>query len=189
MLMFDKHFEEVSKPLDCVHLNLVGPISPASNSGFGYFLTIVDQATSFKVIRLLKLKSDAFEHFIIIKNCLESLHDQKVKILVSNQGGEFVNAKFKNLAQTDGFIHILSPAKTPQHNGFSARANCAIIEKARCLLNGTNLPKKHWVDAVKNATFLSNRIPTPSRSNLSPYATWRGLPPGLKDFVSSAVEP
>ncbi|MBW0579494.1 hypothetical protein O181_119209 [Austropuccinia psidii MF-1] len=180
MLLFDKHFEEVSQPLDRVHLNLVGPLFPASNSGFQYFLTIVDQATSFETIHLLKLKSDAFEQLDIVKNHMESIHDQKLKTLVSDQGGEFVNDKFKKLAKTDGFVHILSPAETPQHNGFSERANSTIIEKARCLLNGSNLPKRYWAEEIKTATFLSNLIGTPSRNNISPYASWKGLPPRIK---------
>ncbi|MBW0537864.1 hypothetical protein O181_077579 [Austropuccinia psidii MF-1] len=81
---------------------------------------------------------------------MESLHDKKLKTLVSDQGGEFVNAKSKNLAKTDSFVHILAPAKTPQHNEFSERANWTIIEKARCLLNRSNLPKKYWAEAIKN---------------------------------------
>ncbi|MBW0569103.1 hypothetical protein O181_108818 [Austropuccinia psidii MF-1] len=50
LLPFKDQFEQVSLPLDCIHINLVGPISPPSISGFRYFLTIVDQATSFKTI-------------------------------------------------------------------------------------------------------------------------------------------
>ncbi|MBW0534400.1 hypothetical protein O181_074115 [Austropuccinia psidii MF-1] len=121
-----------------------------------------------------------FEEFVLVKNRMESLHDRKLKTLVSDQGGEFVNAKFKNLAKSDGFVHILSPTETPQHNGFSERANRTIIEKARCLLNGSNLPKRYWSEAMKTATFLSNLIPTPSRNNISPYASWKGLPPRIK---------
>ncbi|MBW0556392.1 hypothetical protein O181_096107 [Austropuccinia psidii MF-1] len=111
---------------------------------------------------------------------MESLHDQKLKTLVSDQGGEFVNDKFKKLSKTDGFVHILSPAETPQHNGFLERANRMIIEKARCLLNGSNLPKTYWEEAIKTAAFLSNLIPTPPRNNISPYAAWKGLPPRIK---------
>ncbi|MBW0537044.1 hypothetical protein O181_076759 [Austropuccinia psidii MF-1] len=52
------HFEAVKQPLDFLHLDLVGPISPPSISGHFFFLTIVDQLTSFKVVRFLKNKSD-----------------------------------------------------------------------------------------------------------------------------------
>ncbi|MBW0489289.1 hypothetical protein O181_029004 [Austropuccinia psidii MF-1] len=62
-LPFKDHFEPAHLPLDCVHIDLVGPISPPSISGCKYILTIVDQATSFKIVCFLKNKSDAFHHF------------------------------------------------------------------------------------------------------------------------------
>ncbi|MBW0510760.1 hypothetical protein O181_050475 [Austropuccinia psidii MF-1] len=46
---FNNHFEHANLPLDCIHINLVGPISPPSVSGFRYFLTVIDQFTSSKV--------------------------------------------------------------------------------------------------------------------------------------------
>ncbi|MBW0536664.1 hypothetical protein O181_076379 [Austropuccinia psidii MF-1] len=91
-----------SHPLDCVHLDLVGPITPSSVSGFCYFLTIVDQATSFKIVQLLKHKSDAFDQFVIVKKEMETLHDRLLKKLVSDRGGEFLNEKFKKLLETHG---------------------------------------------------------------------------------------
>ncbi|MBW0501922.1 hypothetical protein O181_041637 [Austropuccinia psidii MF-1] len=180
ILPFKDHFGDVSQPPDCVHLDLVGPISPASISGFRYFLTIVDQATSFNIVCLPKLKSDAFYQFVIVKNLIENLNDQKIKTIVSDHGGEFVNDKFKKLANTNDFIHILSPPETPQHHGFAERANKTIIKKARCILNFSNLPKRYWAEAINTAIFLSNLIPTPSRSNHSPYFIWKGLPPRIR---------
>ncbi|MBW0491793.1 hypothetical protein O181_031508, partial [Austropuccinia psidii MF-1] len=124
--------------------------------------------------------NDHFGDFLIVKNHIENLHDRIIKTVVSDRGGEFVNNQFKKLAETNGFLHILSPPETPQHNGFAERANQTIIEKARCILNRSNLPKRYWAEAVNTATFLSNLIPTPSRSNNSPYAIWKGLPPRIK---------
>ncbi|MBW0473077.1 hypothetical protein O181_012792 [Austropuccinia psidii MF-1] len=49
-ISFNRHFEWANKPVDCVHINLVGPISPSSLSGNRYFLTIVDQSTPFKIV-------------------------------------------------------------------------------------------------------------------------------------------
>ncbi|MBW0509712.1 hypothetical protein O181_049427 [Austropuccinia psidii MF-1] len=39
-LPFNDQFDPVQQPLDCVHIDLVGPISPMSISGFRYFLTM-----------------------------------------------------------------------------------------------------------------------------------------------------
>ncbi|MBW0483591.1 hypothetical protein O181_023306 [Austropuccinia psidii MF-1] len=153
-----------------------------SVSGCRYFLTIVDQATSFKIVKFIKNKSDAFNQFVIAKKAMENLHNQTLKKLVSDCGGEFMNSQFTLLAESQGFVHIFSPAKTPQHNGFLERRNRTILEKARCLLNSSNRPSHYWAEAVNTSTFLCNIVPTPSRHNLSPYILWRGLPPRIKQL-------
>jgi hypothetical protein len=58
-LPFKGHFIPTEKSLEVVHGNLVGPISPASNGGARYFLTLVDQHTGFMNVNLLSEKSDA----------------------------------------------------------------------------------------------------------------------------------
>ncbi|MBW0481185.1 hypothetical protein O181_020900 [Austropuccinia psidii MF-1] len=169
-----------SKPLDCVHLDLVGPIHPASNSGFQYFLTIVDQATSFKITCLLKQKSEAYDQFIIVKRMMENLHDHSIKKLVLDRGGELLNEKFKKLSEEQGFTHFFSPPETPKHNGFAERANQTILEKAWCMLSTSNLPSCYWAEAVNTATLLSNFTPTPSRMNNCLFALWKNTGPQVK---------
>ncbi|MBW0538230.1 hypothetical protein O181_077945 [Austropuccinia psidii MF-1] len=133
-LPFKGHFTEVAEPLECLHLDFVGPITPTSKSGYCYFLTMVDQHTSFKITKFLKHKSDVFNEFVIQQKLLENLHDRKIKKIVTDSGGEFVNQKFKDLANTCGFTHVVAPPYTPEYNGFAERANRTILDKARCLL-------------------------------------------------------
>ncbi|MBW0505588.1 hypothetical protein O181_045303 [Austropuccinia psidii MF-1] len=175
-LPFSHHFEPVSHPLDAIHLDLVGPISPQSNSGFRFFLTIVDQASSYKIVKFLRKKSDSFDQFLVAKNYMENWHSKKIKKIISNRGGEFLNQKFSNLAVKNGIIHTYSPPETPEHNGYSERANRTILEKARCLINSSNLPTNYWAEAVNTATFISNLLPTPSRDNISPHVLWKNTP-------------
>ncbi|MBW0564238.1 hypothetical protein O181_103953 [Austropuccinia psidii MF-1] len=117
------HFVEVTKPLDCLHLDIVGPIPPPSTSGHRYFLTIVDQYTSYKIIRFLKNKSEVFDEFVSQKTLIENTQDRKVKRILTNGGGEFVNHQFRSLASQSGFIHSVSPLYTPENNGFAEHAN------------------------------------------------------------------
>ncbi|MBW0562211.1 hypothetical protein O181_101926 [Austropuccinia psidii MF-1] len=179
-LPFKGHFTEAIKPLDCLHLDVVGPISPPSKYGYRYFLTIIYQHTSFKITRFLKQKSEVFGEFVIQQKYLENLHDRKVKKLVTDGGGEFVNQNFKELADTCGMIHIVSPPYTPEHNGFSERANKTTLDKARCLLINSNLPNQSWAEAIRTATFLTNVIPTASRKNYSPWFLWNNTSPKIK---------
>ncbi|MBW0499101.1 hypothetical protein O181_038816, partial [Austropuccinia psidii MF-1] len=130
-------------------------------------------------MHLLPFK-DQFEQFVLVKKAMENFHDRTLKRLVSDRGGEFLNHQFQRLSEECGFKHLMSPAETPQHNGFAERANRTILEKARCLLNGSNLLSTYWAEAVNTATLLSNLTPTPSRVNRSPYSLWKGSPPTIK---------
>ncbi|MBW0579140.1 hypothetical protein O181_118855 [Austropuccinia psidii MF-1] len=175
-LPFSNHFEQSHLPLDCVHIELVGPISPPSVLGFQYFLTIIDQLTSFKIFQFLKSKLDAFSQFLLIKKSMENHHDRTLKKLVSYCGGEFVNVNFNDLSRDCGFKHVFAPPETPQQNGFSERENRTILEKACCMLGASNIPRSYWAEAVNTATILSNILPTPSRLNKSPYTLWTEEP-------------
>jgi hypothetical protein len=66
-LPFRGHFDPTLHPLHTVHANLVGPITPATNSGCCYFLTLVDQHTGYISITLLKKKSCATKAILDFK--------------------------------------------------------------------------------------------------------------------------
>ncbi|MBW0488376.1 hypothetical protein O181_028091 [Austropuccinia psidii MF-1] len=178
-LPFTHHFTSVNSPMDTIHIDVVGPITPESVSGFRFLLTIVDQATSFKIIKFLKRKSDSFDQFVIAKTHMENWHNRKIRKLVSDRGGEFLNQRFEALANECGFVHIFAPPETPEHNGFSERANRTILEKARCLMSPTNLPNRYWAEAINTAVFLSNLSPTLSRDGKSPQFLWSSISPNL----------
>ncbi|MBW0514049.1 hypothetical protein O181_053764, partial [Austropuccinia psidii MF-1] len=114
--------------------------------------------------------------------------NQAIKILglppssSTNRGGEFENKNFAELAASCGFVHLFAPTSTPEHNGFAERANCTILNKARCLLLTSKLPRSYWAGAVNTALFLSNLMPTPSRDNLSPFWAWSSKPSRIKSL-------
>ncbi|MBW0563824.1 hypothetical protein O181_103539, partial [Austropuccinia psidii MF-1] len=108
--------------------------------------------------------------------------DRKLKKLISERGGEFLNKISQLLAKEHGFIHRLSPPETPQHNGFAERSNQTILEKAKCLLGSCNLPAEYWADAINTAIFLSNLTPTRSRKNKLPHYLWTGQEPRLRQL-------
>ncbi|KAA1120908.1 hypothetical protein PGTUg99_050100 [Puccinia graminis f. sp. tritici] len=156
LIPFSSHFSPTQFTLQRLHMDLVGPINPPSVSGFKYFLTIVNQYSSFKFVRFLKAKSDTFEEFKRFVNLVENLQDHSIKEVVSDQGGEFVNKKFAQFAAKKGILQVFSPAETPELNGFAERANHTILDKARCLLLTSSLPNTYWAEAVNAATFISN---------------------------------
>ncbi|MBW0469526.1 hypothetical protein O181_009241 [Austropuccinia psidii MF-1] len=95
---FKDKFEHVSLPLDCVHLDLVGPISPPSAGGSRYFLIIVNQFTSYKMTLMLKSKSKTFDQFFVVKNLMENYQQQTIKT-VHNGFAEHANWTILNKAK------------------------------------------------------------------------------------------
>ncbi|MBW0476694.1 hypothetical protein O181_016409 [Austropuccinia psidii MF-1] len=128
-LPFKHNFDYVANHLYCAQIDVVGPILPSSVSGNPYFLIIVDQATSFKIVRLLKNKSKAFKQFIIVKAYIEI------------------------------FMTVLSRNWSPilEHKGYAKCTNRTILDKTRCLINGSGLPKRYWAEALNTAVLLISK--------------------------------
>jgi transposase InsO family protein len=114
----------------------------------------------------------------VFANLVENLQNLKIKEIVSDQGGEFISNLFKSFCADRGILQTFSPADTPEHNGFAERANHTILDKARCLLLTSKLPKNYWAEAINTSTFISNLSATPSR-NSSPYQLWIELSPPI----------
>jgi hypothetical protein len=61
-----------TKPLEIVHTYLVGPTRTKGLNGEQYFMLLVDDYTRMTVVFFLKKKSEAFEHFKIYKELVET---------------------------------------------------------------------------------------------------------------------
>ena len=48
---------------------------------------------------------------------------------------------------------------SPESNGISERLNRTLLDMARTMLFGANLPSKLWTEAVSTAVYLKNRLP------------------------------
>lgn len=80
-----------------------------------------------------------------------------------------------NYLKKFGIQHQLTVAYTPEQNGVAERANRTICEKARSMLQDSNLPKRFWAEAVHHAVYLKkNRSPTIAVKNMTPEGKWSG---------------
>jgi transposase InsO family protein len=122
-----------TQPLQVIHSDLVGPITPATNGGARYFLKLVNQYSGHISTKILRHKSNALE---AIKFYIAYVKCQK---LMKNGGREFVSrALFESLTQA-GIQHKVLPPYTPQLNGFADRSNHRIIKMTHTLLLQANM--------------------------------------------------
>lgn len=116
-------------------------------------------------------KSDVLNVFHTFKLQIENLFSLKIKTFRSDGGGEFMSNQFQRLLQTNGIVHQISYAYTPEQNGCAERKHRNIVETGLALLFKAHMPAKFWVDAFLNVVYLINRMPMQSLRFSSYWAT------------------
>ena len=172
-------YSRAKKPLELIHTDVCGPISPSSLGKNNYFLLFIDDFSRKTWVYFLKQKSEVFEAFKTFKAAVENESGQKIKALRSDRGGEFTSKEFQEFCATSGIRRFLTVPRSPQQNGIAERKNRTILDMARSMLKSKHLPKEFWAEAVDTAVYLSNRSPTRSVWGKTPQEAWNGRKPGI----------
>ncbi|CAL9011462.1 unnamed protein product, partial [Prunus brigantina] len=174
-----------TRPLELIHMDLIGPIQTISLGGKKYILVVVDDYSRFTWVAFLKDKGETFIHFKSIVNKIQNEKERTVNSLSrmrSDHGTEFDNSSFIEYCDELGIRHEFSSPITPQQNGVVERKNRVLIEMARVMLSGKSLPKFFWAEAVNTSCYVINRVYTRPNSDKTPYELWKAKKPNLKYF-------
>ena len=107
---------------------------------FVYYVLFVDVYSKFTWLYLLKHKSDVLDVFKYFKATVENQLNSKIKILRTNNGGEFTFNAFKLFCSSHGIIHQFSCPHTPQQNGVAERKHRHVVEYGLTMLSHSKLP-------------------------------------------------
>ena len=77
------------------------------------------------------------KHFIALAKNDASL---KIANMKPDRGGEYMSKEFNDYLAARGIHHECIAPYTSQQNGVAERKNMIIMEMARCMLKGENLP-------------------------------------------------
>ena len=80
--------------LGLIHYDISGPIPVTSMNGSRYLLTFIDDFSRYTWVFFLKKKSKVCEIFSELKALIENASRLKIKILRSDNGGEYVSNDF-----------------------------------------------------------------------------------------------
>ena len=111
-----------------------------------------------------------------------NMTEKKMKILRSDNGGEYTSKEFSNYLKEKGIQHQLSIPRTPQQNGVAERMNRTIQETARSMMYNAGQDKKFWAEAVCTAIIIRIRSPTVAVDNMTPYECFYGSKPDVSHF-------
>jgi transposase InsO family protein len=102
----------------------------------------------------------------------------KMKVLRSDNGGEFVSKKFDAFLAECGIQRQTSAPYSPQQNTVAERANITIMECARSMISAQGLEPKFWGEAVDTTVYIKNRCPTKALDS-NPQEAWSGRKPDV----------
>ncbi|KAG7572488.1 Integrase catalytic core [Arabidopsis suecica] len=167
-VVFPKSNTIYEKCFDLVHSDVW--TSPcASRDNHKYFVTFIDEKSKYTWITLLPSKDRVYDAFLNFQNYVTNHFDAKIKILRTDNGGEYTSTKFKEHLEKCGILHQTSCPYNPQQNGVAERKNRHLMEVSRAMLFQKHMPKRFWGDAVMTACYLINRTPTRILNDQSPF--------------------
>ena len=158
-----------TKPLELLHRDLCGPITPSTMAGNKYIFVIIDDHTRYMWTILLKQKSEAFVKFKRLKSLIEQQLREKISTFRSDRGGEFVSHEFNSYCEEEGIMRHLTAPYTPQQNRVVERRNRTLTEMVSSIQKHIHMPNYLRGEAVRHATYLINRIATRSLQDQTPF--------------------
>ncbi|GJT38475.1 retrovirus-related pol polyprotein from transposon TNT 1-94 [Tanacetum coccineum] len=178
-----KNIVSITRCLELLHMDLLGPSAIQSYGGNRYTLVIVDDYSRFTWTRFLANKTEAFEKSKIFSKMIQHKLGFSIVSIRMNHGQEFDNeVQFRNYYDLNGISHNFSAPRTPQSNGVVERKNHTLQEMSRTMLNEQSIPQKFWCNAVDTSTYIINRVSIRRILGKTPYELLRGRKPNLNYF-------
>ena len=165
------------QPMEFVHSDLSGPITPVAKDGYRYAMSFTDDYSSAIYIYFLRVKDDAVD---ALKQFLADCAPfGKVKRLRADNGGEYLSQEFKNVLIEREIKWESSAPYCPSQNGTAERGWRTLFEMARCMLIESEVPKYLWTYAIMAAVYIRNRCYS-QRTGQTPFFLLTGHKPNLK---------
>ena len=182
-LSFPRQAQEQSREiLDKISSDLCGPLPVTSVNGSKYFVTYTDSYSRYRWTYLLTTKAEQCQIFIQLCNQLQRLTDRKIKILLSDNGGEYLSNRLQTYLADQGIQHQTTVPHCSAQNGIAERANGVLMDMARAMLAHAGLPPTFWGAAILYATDITNCMPHPKDRTTTPYMLFFNKKPNAKQF-------
>lgn len=159
--------------MELIHSD-VGSITPTSKGGSKYYVTFVDDYSRYTMVYPMKTKDEVLAKFDQYRRMAENLHSDTIKVLRSDNGGEYTGKEFREYLLKHGIRRQLTVPGTPQQNGVAERINQTLLDMTRCLLIESGLTKTLWADAIVTAAHIRNKCPSKAIGCQVPETLWLG---------------
>jgi hypothetical protein len=164
--------------MELVHSDILGPIKVPSLNKARYVLIFIEHRSRYPKCYFLRNKSaeTILKHFKEYKAWAENITGQKIKILRTDGGGEYINLQMTAFLKENGIEHQHTVPYTPQQNGIAERFNRTVIERTRAILHGQHLPSKLWAEILDAIRYLYTIGPIRALKDSTPDMVFRSTP-------------
>ena len=115
-------------------------------------------------------KADVFATFERWNNMIENQFYVKLKVLQSDNGGEYISDEMNRYLQEKGILARPTTPRDPHQNGVAERLNRTLTELIRSMLHQKGLEKSFWAEALAVAVNVRNRVTTQALNrSITPY--------------------
>jgi hypothetical protein len=122
---------EAQSNITSVCSDIVGPIIPISHQGYKYIVPFVNMKTRLVCAYSMRKKSETLSKFKDFMSDMRTLCDLKIKILRSDNDGEYTSREFKELCKRRHIKQEFTVAYNPEQNGMCKRMNRRLVEMTR----------------------------------------------------------
>ena len=136
-------------------------MSSATLTGYEYYVTFIDDFSRKTWIYFLRSKrlEEVLLWFQELKALVENQTGKKIKVLWSDNGGEYAFCAFDEYCWQEGIKRQLTVPYTPQQNGLAKRKNHVIVVPTRAMLHDQRLPFFLWAKAFSTVVYVQNKSP------------------------------
>ncbi|KAI7937674.1 hypothetical protein MJO29_014989 [Puccinia striiformis f. sp. tritici] len=131
----------------------------------------------YNEVKVIEKKSEATSALIEVILRLETSTGKKLKILRSDNGGEFSSKILGQFLKIKGITAERSIAYHHYQNGAVERFNRTLQETGRRLLLNSGLDRSFWGLAFQWAGMILNRIPNKASGDITPFKKMLGRKP------------
>ena len=107
----------------------------------------------------MKTKDKVFSRFKEFKALVENLTGKQIKVLRSDNGGEYTDKEFTGFCAKECIRREWTTPYNLEQNGVAETKNRTIVEAARAMLYDQDMPKFLWAEACNTTVYVQNRIP------------------------------
>jgi transposase InsO family protein len=88
------------------------------------------------------------------KALIENLYERNIKILRSDNGGEYTSKEFVNFCKDVGIKRELTTPYNPQQNSVTEWKNRTILEAVKTMIHDQDLPMCLWAEEAMEVVYL-----------------------------------